>query len=405
MSFPNLPTVLVYPLKKLWISAGINGHKDKTGHVETEGHDYNAYDWGYFDSDPSCPEDSGPNPRLYAMADGVVLSIVNDYPDYYTNTGYGNYIIIKYPKLNFVSVYAHIKKDSFMVKVGDSVRQGQPVCRMDNSGWSFGHHLHMEICRGIYFNRHNGIDYVTEGVVYTMDWHYIDPDTVKRYTLARMIIEPTDKDITKNQVHVTGNDLRIRKAPIDGEIVGFCVQGYYDYTETTEGDGYTWCKVGDYWVAGDTDVSELCPATFVPTEPNPLVDQVEVTITDLRIRLEPSTSSTIMGFAPIGYYDVEESRSEEDYVWFKVCGYWIAFVEGVIYHGSQEDPKDKEIAELKAEIELLHEVVDEQKTKIEYQEWEIKELNEQIETQTNIIHQQIDDFTEIRYLAAKNIPE
>ena len=91
-----------------------------------------------------------------------------------------------------------------------------------------------------------------------------------------------------------------------------------------------------------------------------------------------------MGYAPVGYYDVMETVSEEDYVWFKVCNYWIAFTDGVIYHGSQEDPKDKRIAELEAQV---------------------AELTDRCETQAKIIKQQIEDFDSIRIIASKNIPE
>ena len=389
-NMPQVSNVLLWPVRKVWISA------------DCEDHGYPADDLGWWDYDPEMPNDSGKNAQIYAMANGIVTQIVNSHPDEPDWEGYGNYIVIEYPAINMWSLCGHIKKNSFLVKIGDQVTQGQPVARMGNSGYSYGNHDHLETGYG-HFVRHGGVD--PTKVVYATEWHIVDDDTQEEYNILHVTIMPTDRDVTKNQVNVFGKDLRIRTAPVDGKVVGFAPVGYYDYTESTEGDGYTWCHVGDYWIAGDTDVSEICEASFVPVEPNPMVNQVEVTIDDLRIRLEPSTSSTIMGFCPVGYFDVEESRSEEDYVWFRVYDYWIAFVEGCIYHGSQEDPKDKEIAELKAEIELLHEAMDEQKMKIEYQEGIIKGLNEQIETNEKIIRQQIDDFTEIRYLASKNIPE
>lgn len=340
--------MLIYPLRKLWISA------------DTESHGYNAYDWGWFDADPSMPEDSGRNPRLYAMADGIVIGIVNSHSDEPDMNGYGNTITIRYPSEGYVSLYAHIKKDSFLVKVGDKVTQGQPVCRMGNSGYSFGNHLHMEVCKGSSFVRHGGVDYVKQKLVYATTWHYVDPDTQSDYGIAHMVIEPSDRDVTVNQVHVTGKDLRIRKSPINGDVVGFAPVGYYTYTETKE-DEYTWCKVGNYWIAGNTDVSELCPASFLPTERDTSVPQCEVTIDDLRIRIEPSTSSTILGYAPKGYYTIEDSVSESDYVWFKVNGSYIACVDGVNYLAPQGDPEveklRKENAELKEKILLLEDEI------------------------------------------------
>jgi hypothetical protein len=368
--------MLIYPLRKVWISA------------DYDDHGYKACDFGWWDYDPALPNDSGRNPQLYAMSDGVVVSIVNSHSDEPDWNGYGNYIIIRYPSEGYVSLYAHIKKDSFLVKVGDKVSQKQPVCRMGNSGYSYGNHLHLEVCKGSSFTRHGGVDFFP--IVYATDWHTVDPDTEKDYPISHMVIQPVDEDVTVNQVHVFGKDLRIRKAPINGAVVGFCEEGYYDYSETVE-DEYTWCKVGDYWIAGNTDVSEMLSATFVPADPNPLVAQAEVTITDLRIRLEPSTTSRIMGYCPIGFYDVMDSRSEDDYVWFKCCGYWIAFTDGVIYHGSQEDPKDKKIRELEEEVTILKE--------------QIAELEDNCETQARVIKQQIEDFESIRVIAARNIPE
>ena len=333
--------MLIYPLRKLWISA------------DTGDHGYNAYDWGWWSSDPSMPEDSGPNPRLYAMADGIVVTIVNSHPDEPDMEGYGNYIVIRYPNEGYVSLYAHIKKSSFLVKVGDKVTQGQPVCRMGNSGYSFGNHLHLEVCKGTTFVRHGGVDYVKNKIVYATNWHVIDSDTLKDYGIVKMVIEPVDKDITKNQVNVTGTDLRIRETPATGKVVGFASKGYYNYTETQEKDGYTWCKVDNYWLAGNTDVSEICEATFVPTVADKKVNQAEVLVDDdLRIRQEPSTTATILGYAPKGYYNVEESSKQSDFVWFKVCGAWIACTDDVVYHAAEED-KDAEIRELKVEIEKL----------------------------------------------------
>lgn len=331
--------MLIYPVRKIYVSA------------DYDDHGYNALDLGWWDYDASMPEDTGRNPRLYAMADGVVVSIVNSHPDEPDWNGYGNYIIIRYPNEGYVSLFAHIKKDSFMVKVGDVVKQGQPVCRMGNSGYSYGNHLHLELSKGSTFIRHGGVDFIP--IVYATDWHIVDSDTQKEYNIRHMVIQPTDKDVTKSQVHVTGDDLRIRKSPVDGEVVGFAQQGYYDFTDCMSNGDYIWCKVNDYWIAGNTDVSEICRPTFAPVEPDTTKNQCEVTIDDLRIRLDHSTSSTIMGYCPIGYYDVAETWSDDEYVWFKVNGCWIAFVDGVIYHGSQEDPKDKKIRELEEEVSYL----------------------------------------------------
>ena len=392
MSAPSsYENVLLHPQRKAWISAGINGHEDKTGHIEREGHDYNAYDFGYWGYDPSMPNDTGENAQLYSMADGVVLDIVDGYPDYYTDTGYGNYIIIQYPSLGYTVLWGHIKKNSFLVKIGQRVYQGQAICRQDNSGYSFGSHLHMEVCEGDIFKRHKGIDYISREVVkFVPDWHIVDPDTIKRYPIAWIVISPTFLSVAKDQIYVECKDLRIRTAPsLSADTKGFAPMGVYDVSETVEADGYTWCKVGDYYLAV-TDESTYHEAEFKPVEPDTSKNQCEVSINDLRIRLEPSTSSTIMGYCPPGFYTITDTAEAEDMIWFSVCGYWIACVDGVRYIPAEDDPQ-KEIEELKAEIVRLNGV--------------IAEKDERINEQAEVIRKDVSVFTEIERLAASMIPE
>ena len=366
--------MLIYPLRKIWISA------------DTGDHGYNAYDFGWWDNDPSMPDDSGRNPHLYAMADGIVVTIVNSHPDEPDMEGYGNYIVIKYPSEGYVSLFAHIKKNSFFVKVGDRVTQGQPVCRMGNSGYSFGNHLHMELCKGSTFTRHGGVDYVAKKIVYATTWHVVDSDTQKDYGIAKMVIEPVSKDITKNQVNVTGGDLRVREAPATGKVVGFAEKGYYNYSETQELDGYIWCKVSNYWIAGNTDVSEICEATFAPDEQDKSKNQVEVLNDNLRIRIEPSTSSTILGYAPKGFYNVQDTSKQSDYIWYKVDGVWLAGTKDLVYHPAEDD-KDAEIAKLKLEIERLN--------------TEIYDLNAVIDEKNSIIAKDEAAFESIKMICDK----
>lgn len=406
MSAPSsYENVLLHPQRKAWISAGINGHEDKTGHVERKGHAYNAYDFGYWGYDPSMPNDTGENAQLYAMADGVVLDIVDGYPDYYTDTGYGNYIIIQYPSLGYTVLWGHIKKNSFLVKIGQRVYQGQAVCRQDNSGYSFGSHLHMEVCEGDIFKRHQGIDYISREVVkFVPDWHIVDPDTIKRYPIAWIVISPTFLSVAKDQIYVECKDLRIRTAPsLSADTKGFAPMGVYDVSETVEADGYTWCKVGDYYLAV-TDESTYHEATFVPTDPDPTVNQCEVSINDLRIRLEPSTSSTIMGYCPEGYYTITDTAEAEDMIWFHVCGYWIACVDGVRYIPAEDDPQ-KEIEELKAELRKAEETIIQLTENVELQKQTIDSLNIIIEEQAEVIRKDVAAFTEIERISARMIPE
>ena len=83
------------------------------------------------------------------------------------NFGYGRQIKILHCS-GYESSYAHLYK--LFVKVGDSVRIGQPIARAGNSGAVTGPHLHYEISR----------------------WDKnIDPMKVLNYSLPRLSVSPT----------------------------------------------------------------------------------------------------------------------------------------------------------------------------------------------------------------------
>lgn len=78
---------------------------------------------------------------IIASASGVVTKTES-------HRTYGNVIMVKHV-LNdvvYMTVYAHL--DSFGVRVGDSVEQGQVIALMGNTGRSTGPHLHFEIHEG-----------------------------------------------------------------------------------------------------------------------------------------------------------------------------------------------------------------------------------------------------------------
>lgn len=94
------------------------------------------------------------NKDIIAPLDGYVASISNCYQDTEIKEGRpitcdcddvrGNHIIIKH-KHGEYSLIAHILKDSFQVKEGDIVRQGQVIAKVGNSGNTNGPHIHFQI--------------------------------------------------------------------------------------------------------------------------------------------------------------------------------------------------------------------------------------------------------------------
>jgi len=76
------------------------------------------------------------NTRIGAAADGVVAAVGKG------TTGYGNYVIIAHGG-GMVTLYGHLSLT--MVKVGDTVTQGQQIGVEGTTGASTGIHLHFEV--------------------------------------------------------------------------------------------------------------------------------------------------------------------------------------------------------------------------------------------------------------------
>ncbi|RFU69059.1 peptidoglycan DD-metalloendopeptidase family protein [Bacillus sp. V59.32b] len=75
------------------------------------------------------------NTNIIAADEGVVSK------SYYSDS-YGNVVFIKHPN-GFETIYAHLNKR--LVSEGKSVRQGEVIGKMGNTGRSRGVHLHFEV--------------------------------------------------------------------------------------------------------------------------------------------------------------------------------------------------------------------------------------------------------------------
>ena len=77
---------------------------------------------------------------IFAVADGVVTSAE-------FGGGYGQFVYIEH-NINgqsVISVYAHMRRNSSPLRVGDTVRVGDFIGLVGNTGTSTGPHLHLEI--------------------------------------------------------------------------------------------------------------------------------------------------------------------------------------------------------------------------------------------------------------------
>lgn len=75
---------------------------------------------------------------IYSPGDGVVKSIKN------SHRGYGNRLVIDHG-YNYQTVYAHLHE--FKIKRGDTVKRGQLIGTIGNTGKSTAPHLHYEVRR------------------------------------------------------------------------------------------------------------------------------------------------------------------------------------------------------------------------------------------------------------------
>lgn len=85
---------------------------------------------------------------IIAHSDGTVVEYRNNYAtNDKSGNSYGNYVKIKHDN-NYYTLYSHMKYQSVTVKKGDTVKKGQVIGYMGNTGHSFGAHLHFEVWNG-----------------------------------------------------------------------------------------------------------------------------------------------------------------------------------------------------------------------------------------------------------------
>lgn len=87
----------------------------------------------------------GPNHEIISPADGKIVYVKNNYNKTdKTGSSYGNYIKINHGG-GVETLVAHLKYNSVRVKVGDTVKQGDVIAIMGNTGHSTGTHCHYEV--------------------------------------------------------------------------------------------------------------------------------------------------------------------------------------------------------------------------------------------------------------------
>lgn len=85
--------------------------------------------------------------------DGTVTFVVNNLPDLpppHADRKHpaGNHVLIQYHDSDVFIALAHLQQGSVTVKEGESVRAGQPIARVGNSGNTTEPHLHIHAKKG-----------------------------------------------------------------------------------------------------------------------------------------------------------------------------------------------------------------------------------------------------------------
>jgi murein DD-endopeptidase MepM/ murein hydrolase activator NlpD len=174
-SFPDRAATKLYRLPFLGQWTVVNGGIDKEmSHSWSMPSQRYAYDFLILDEegksrlgDPRKHESYYCyNKDILAPCEGTVLSIQDGYEESLIDGKgssncsakdiRGNHILISHGDHEY-SLIAHIKKNSFLVGIGDRVVQGQPLAKCGNSGNSSEPHIHYQLQNGTSFYYAEGI--------------------------------------------------------------------------------------------------------------------------------------------------------------------------------------------------------------------------------------------------------
>ena len=75
------------------------------------------------------------------------------------------------------------------------------------------------------------------------------------------VADNVERDEYKDQLEIKVSDLRVRTQPtLNGDILGYAKEGFYNFYEKAENDGYIWYKIADNeWVAYNDEWINIYP--------------------------------------------------------------------------------------------------------------------------------------------------
>ena len=228
----------------------------------------------------------GPYHDIVAIDDGTVTAVVDGYGNTYPNNRiYGNYVLIDHGN-GYSSLYAHALNGSIKVKRGQRVTAGQVLCKMNNSGYSNGNHLHFEL-------RKSGTKIDPLPHLIALPEQKISPNSALLDRIKRgeeVVIKPETADRMRDQIKVNIDNLNIRSNPYLGDnIIGMLQRGIYNVFEQRDmrheaSNGYLWYRIVDdksVWCAQVNGV-DFYKAELPEIVHPPVIEQLEQEISELK---------------------------------------------------------------------------------------------------------------------------
>ena len=112
-------------------------------------HNANSYDrhgkyWNYYHGGLDLVKNPHYLDYITPHTAGTVVGIRTNCKGFEPNGSYGNYVLVKH-KNGYFTMYAHLAVGTIKVKLGQKVTRSTVLAYMDNTGTSYGGHLHWEV--------------------------------------------------------------------------------------------------------------------------------------------------------------------------------------------------------------------------------------------------------------------
>jgi hypothetical protein len=173
-------TMLHFPFKGKWMVFWGGDTKELNLHHDVPNQRY-AFDFVQVDESGKTHKDEGKRNEDYfafgnevvAPADGIVTDVIQGVADNMPGSmnpysASGNAVFIKH-RDNEVSILAHLKQGSIVVKVGDKIAQGQLIGLCGNSGNSSEPHIHYHLQNTAIIQDGTGIKCVFSNIIVSRD--------------------------------------------------------------------------------------------------------------------------------------------------------------------------------------------------------------------------------------------